>query len=66
MSSTDVLHHEVPAESGFGCAQAIRSGDLTHGSGQLSLDEPGAFRHPGDLAARLRLTRATIDRVLDH
>ncbi|MFF0106002.1 RidA family protein [Streptomyces hirsutus] len=66
MATTDVFHHDVPAESDFGYAQAIRSGGLIHVSGQLSLDEQGAFRHPEDLAAQLRLTYATIDRVLDH
>ncbi|CAM5734134.1 hypothetical protein SHIRM173S_00494 [Streptomyces hirsutus] len=32
MATTDVLHHDVPAENGFGSAQAIRSGGLIHGS----------------------------------
>ncbi|MFI8305478.1 RidA family protein [Streptomyces sp. NPDC085927] len=66
MATTDVFHHDVPAESDFGYAQAIRSGGLIHVSGQLSLDEEGAFRHAEDLAAQLRLTYTNIDKVLDH
>ncbi|MCX2922341.1 RidA family protein [Streptomyces sp. NEAU-W12] len=66
MTTTDVFHHGIPAESDFGYAQAIRSGDLIHVSGQLSLDEEGAFRHAGDFAAQLELTHTNIDKVLDH
>ncbi|MGY0068636.1 RidA family protein [Streptomyces sp. QTS137] len=66
MATTDVFHHDVPAESDFGYAQAIRSGDLIHVSGQLSLDEEGAFRHAEDFAAQLGLTYTNIDKVLDH
>ena len=39
MATIDVLNHNVPAESDFGCSQAIKSGELIHVSGQLSLDE---------------------------
>ncbi|MGW1978169.1 RidA family protein [Streptomyces sp. NPDC001889] len=66
MSDLDVFHHNVPAESAFGYAQAIRSGALIHVSGQLSLDETGAFRHPDDFEAQMRRTHANIDKVLDH
>ncbi|GGV31410.1 Rid family hydrolase [Streptomyces spectabilis] len=66
MTTTDVFHCDVPAESAFGYAQAIRCGELIHASGQLSLDAAGAFRHADDFAAQLRQTYANVDRILDH
>ncbi|MEV6003731.1 RidA family protein [Streptomyces griseomycini] len=66
MATIDVFHHDVPAESDFGYSQAIRSGELIHVSGQLSLDETGEFRHAGDFAAQLKQTHANMDKVLDH
>ncbi|CAM5253792.1 RidA family protein [Streptomyces griseomycini] len=66
MATIDVFHHDVPAESDFGYSQAIRSGELIHVSGQLSLDEAGEFRHAGDFAAQLKQTHANMDKVLDH
>ncbi|CAL9392125.1 hypothetical protein C1708_26055 [Streptomyces sp. DH-12] len=66
MATSDVFSYGIPAESDFGYAQAIRSGDLIHVSGQLAFDETGAFPHPGDFAAQLRRTHANMDRVLAH
>ncbi|MEU7576702.1 RidA family protein [Streptomyces sp. NPDC041068] len=66
MTTIDVFHHHVPAESDFGYAQAIRSGDLIHISGQLSLDEAGEFVHADELAAQLEQTYANTDKVLGH
>ena len=66
MATIDVFHHGVPAESDFGYAQAIRSGDLIHVSGQLALDEAGAFLYAGDFAAQLQQTYDNTDKVLDH
>ncbi|MEV5334605.1 RidA family protein [Streptomyces werraensis] len=66
MATSDVFFHGIPAESDFGYAQAIRSGDLIHVSGQLAFDEAGGFPHPGDFDAQLRLTHAAMDRVLAH
>ncbi|MBC3981715.1 RidA family protein [Streptomyces sp. AC536] len=66
MATNDVLTYDVPAEREFGYAQAIRSGELIHVSGQLSFDAAGEFRHAGDFAAQLQRTQANIDRVLDH
>ncbi|NGO09322.1 RidA family protein [Streptomyces sp. HC44] len=61
-----VFNHNVPAESDFGYSQAIKSGELIHVSGQLSLDEAGEFRHAGDFAAQLKQTYANLDKVLNH
>ncbi len=66
MATSDVFHHGVPAESDFGYAQAIRSGELIHVSGQLALDGRGEFVHAGDFAAQLEQTYANTDKVLDH
>ncbi|MEE1939364.1 RidA family protein [Streptomyces sp. TRM 70361] len=66
MATIDVFHYGVPAESDFGYAQAIRSGELIHVSGQLSLDETGEFRHADDFTAQLGQTHANLDRVLAH
>ncbi|MFF2807006.1 RidA family protein [Streptomyces sp. NPDC058000] len=66
MATVDVFHHNVPAESDFGYSQAIKSGDLIHVSGQLSLDEAGEFLHADDFAAQLKQTYVTMDKVLDH
>ncbi|GAA2391480.1 RidA family protein [Streptomyces glaucosporus] len=66
MATIDSFQYGIPAESDFGYAQAIRSGDLIHVSGQLSFDETGGFRHAGDLTAQLGRTHANLDRVLDH
>ncbi|WP_443080045.1 hypothetical protein [Streptomyces sp. P9-A2] len=41
LATTDVFRHHVPAESDFGYAQAIRSGDLIHVPGQFSLGREG-------------------------
>ncbi|GGQ31268.1 hypothetical protein GCM10010233_56040 [Streptomyces pseudogriseolus] len=65
-STSDVFSYGIPAESDFGYAQAIRSGDLIHVSGQLAFDEDGGFPHPGDFAAQLTGTHAAMDRVLAH
>ncbi|GAA1694383.1 RidA family protein [Streptomyces yatensis] len=66
MATIDVFHHNVPAESDFGYSQAIRSGDLIHVSGQLSLDEAGDFLHADDFAAQLQRTYVNMDKVLGH
>ncbi|MEU0193389.1 RidA family protein [Streptomyces afghaniensis] len=66
MTTTDVYDHAIPAESHFGYAQAIRSGDLIHVSGQLSFDEAGGFRAEDDIATQLKGTYANIDKVLAH
>ncbi|MFI0777495.1 RidA family protein [Streptomyces sp. NPDC021212] len=66
MATIDVFHYDVPAESDFGYSQAIKSGDLIHISGQLSLDEAGEFRSPDDFAAQLKQTYVNLDKVLDH
>lgn len=66
MATNDVFNHHVPAESDFGYSQAIKSGDLIHVSGQLSLDEAGDFRHADDFAAQLQQTYANVDKVLAH
>jgi 2-iminobutanoate/2-iminopropanoate deaminase len=66
MNAIDVYNHARPAESHFGYAQAIRSGDLIHVSGQLSFDEAGGFRPEDDVAAQLEGTYANIDKVLAH
>ncbi|MEU9335024.1 Rid family hydrolase [Streptomyces sp. NPDC048290] len=65
-ASPDVHRHGIPAESAFGYAQAIRSGDLVHVSGQLALDASGTFAHTDDLPAQLALTYTNLDRVLGH
>ncbi|MEU6914136.1 RidA family protein [Streptomyces olindensis] len=66
MTTLDVYDHGVPAEGRFGYAQAIRSGDLIHVSGQLSFDEAGGFDPADDVAAQLKQTYVNIDRVLAH
>jgi enamine deaminase RidA (YjgF/YER057c/UK114 family) len=66
MTTIDVYDHAIPAESHFGYAQAIRSGDLIHVSGQLSFDEAGGFRPEDDIATQLKGTYANIDKVLAH
>jgi enamine deaminase RidA (YjgF/YER057c/UK114 family) len=66
MTTIDVYDHAIPAESHFGYAQAIRSGDLIHVSGQLSFDEAGGFSPEDDVAAQLEGTYANIDKVLAH
>ncbi|RNG18312.1 RidA family protein [Streptomyces botrytidirepellens] len=66
MTTIDVFNHNVPAEDDFGYSQAIKSGDLIHVSGQLSLDEAGDFRHADDFAAQLKQTYVNMDKVLDH
>ncbi|MDA3645445.1 RidA family protein [Saccharopolyspora indica] len=62
----DVYDHDVPAEGAFGYSQAIRSGELIHVSGQLSLDETGEFVHADDFGAQLERTYRNADRVLAH
>jgi enamine deaminase RidA (YjgF/YER057c/UK114 family) len=66
VATTDVYTYGVPAESDFGYAQAIRSGDLIHVSGQVSFGEAGEFLHAGDFPAQLAQTYANMDRVLAH
>ncbi|MET9544019.1 RidA family protein [Streptomyces sp. NPDC006627] len=66
MTSLDVFNHDIPAESDFGYAQAIRSGELIHVSGQLAFDETGTFAHAGDFSAQLQRTYTNLDKVLDH
>ncbi|MBQ1088916.1 RidA family protein [Streptomyces sp. B93] len=66
MATPDVFSYDVPAESDFGYAQAIRSGELIHVSGQLAFGEAGEFLHAGDFAEQLEQTHANMDRVLDH
>ncbi|MGA4899534.1 RidA family protein [Streptomyces griseoincarnatus] len=66
MATSDLFSYRIPAESDFGYAQAIRSGDLIHVSGQLAFDEAGGFPDPGDFAAQLRRTHTNMDRVLAH
>ncbi|MFI7014513.1 RidA family protein [Streptomyces sp. NPDC050164] len=66
MTASDVYDHAIPAESHFGYAQAIRSGDLIHVSGQLSFDEAGDFHPEDDVATQLEGTYVNIDKVLAH
>ncbi|MFD5480073.1 RidA family protein [Streptomyces hawaiiensis] len=66
MTTIDVYDHGIPAESHFGYAQAIRSGDLIHVSGQLSFDEAGGFHPDDDIAAQLEQTYVNLDKVLAH
>ncbi|WP_405412737.1 RidA family protein [Streptomyces decoyicus] len=66
MTTINVFNHNVPAENDFGYSQAIKSGELIHVSGQLSLDEAGEFLYADDFAAQLKRTYANVDRVLDH
>ncbi|MET9773568.1 RidA family protein [Streptomyces sp. NPDC006367] len=66
MTVIDVFHHGVPAEDDFGYSQAIKSGELIHVSGQLSLDDAGEFLHAGDFTAQLERTYANMDKILDH
>lgn len=66
MTTIDVYDHAIPAESHFGYAQAIRSGELIHVSGQLSFDEAGGFRPEDDFATQLAGTYANLDKVLAH
>ncbi|MGW7616115.1 RidA family protein [Streptomyces antimycoticus] len=66
MTTIDVFNHNVPAESDFGYSQAIKSGDLIHVSGQLSLDEAGEFLYADDFAAQLGQTYVNMDKVLGH
>ncbi|MDW6065934.1 RidA family protein [Streptomyces sp. FXJ1.4098] len=66
MATIDVFNHNVPAESDFGYSQAIKSGDLIHISGQLSLDEAGEFFHADDFDDQLKQTYVNLDKVLDH
>ncbi|MFF3766152.1 RidA family protein [Streptomyces sp. NPDC001922] len=66
MTVIDVFNHDVPAEDDFGYSQAIRSGELIHVSGQVSLDGAGAFLHADDFAGQLQRTYANMDKVLDH
>ncbi|MFF7790690.1 Rid family hydrolase [Streptomyces sp. NPDC007991] len=66
MTTIDVYDHGIPAEGHFGYAQAIRSGDLIHVSGQLSFDETGGFDPADDIATQLAGTYANIDKVLAH
>ncbi|MGW3568936.1 RidA family protein [Streptomyces sp. NPDC000941] len=66
MATIDVFNHNVPAESDFGYSQAIKSGDLIHVSGQLSLDETGEFLYADDFDAQLKQTYINLDKVLDH
>lgn len=66
MTVIDVFNHDVPAENDFGYSQAIKSGELIHVSGQLSLDEAGEFLHADDFAAQTEQTYANVDKILDH
>ncbi|TLS47114.1 RidA family protein [Streptomyces montanus] len=66
MATIEVFNHNVPAESDFGYSQAIKSGELIHVSGQLSLDDAGEFLYADDFAAQLKQTYANMDKVLDH
>ncbi|GAA2572955.1 MULTISPECIES: RidA family protein [Streptomyces] len=66
MTTPDVYDHGIPAEPHFGYAQAIRSGDLIHVSGQLAFDEAGGFRPEDDVATQLEQTYVNIDKVLAH
>jgi enamine deaminase RidA (YjgF/YER057c/UK114 family) len=61
-----VFAYGIPAERDFGYAQAIRSGELIHVSGQVAFDEAGEFLHAGDFAAQLEQTYVNMDRVLRH
>ncbi|WP_326794308.1 Rid family hydrolase [Streptomyces sp. NBC_01808] len=66
MATIDAFHHGVAPENDFGYAQAIRSGELIHVSGQVAFDEAGEFAHADDCAAQLTLTYANLDKVLEH
>ncbi|MFE7114582.1 RidA family protein [Streptomyces sp. NPDC057654] len=66
MTTIDTFNHGMPAESDFGYSQAIKSGDLIHVSGQVSVDAAGEFRHTHDFAAQLEQTYANMDKVLAH
>jgi enamine deaminase RidA (YjgF/YER057c/UK114 family) len=66
VSTIDVFNHDIPAEPQFGYAQAIKSGDLIHVSGQLAFGEAGDFQHANDFAAQLGQTHTNMDKVLNH
>jgi len=66
VADNHVFTYDIPAESDFGYAQAIRSGELIHISGQVAFDETGEFLHAGDFAAQLEQTYANMDKVLGH
>ncbi|MGV9313556.1 RidA family protein [Streptomyces sp. NPDC003691] len=66
MTDGHVFHHRIQPERDFGYAQAIRSGEVVHVSGQFSHDETGAFVHPDDFPAQLARTQANMDKVLAH
>ncbi|WP_394298672.1 RidA family protein [Streptomyces rimosus] len=66
VTSIDPFHHDVPAERDFGYAQAVKSGELIHVSGQLSPDGAGEFRYADDSTAQAQQTYANMDKVLDH
>ncbi|GAA2691326.1 RidA family protein [Streptomyces aculeolatus] len=66
MAAIDAFHHGVAPENEFGYAQAIRSGELIHVSGQVAFDEAGEFAHADDCAAQLELTYANLDKALEH
>ncbi|MGI5429837.1 RidA family protein [Streptomyces sp. CA-179760] len=66
MTTPDVYDHAIPAETHFGYAQAIRSGDLIHVSGQLAFDDAGGFHPEDDVAGQLQQTYVNIDKVLAH
>ncbi|MEU2364772.1 RidA family protein [Streptomyces noursei] len=66
MTIIDVFNHNMPAENDFGYSQAIKSGELIHISGQLSLDDAGEFLYADDFAAQLKQTYANTDKVLNH
>ncbi|WP_340559081.1 RidA family protein [Streptomyces sp. GSL17-111] len=65
-TTIDAFHRNVPAESGFGYAQAVRSGALIHASGQFSYDDAGEFVHADDFAAQLAQTYVNMDAILEH
>ncbi|AUH44559.1 Rid family hydrolase [Streptomyces sp. CMB-StM0423] len=66
MATTDAFSHGVAPENDFGYAQAIRSGELIHVSGQVAFDEAGEFAYADDCAAQLTLTYANLDKILEH
>src|SRR5262245_27513969 len=75
-SGKEAAYHGVPAEDEYGYAQAIKIGNTTHVSGQLSQDDKGAMIAPAALdesgnpadfsmmAEQMRVTYANAAKIL--
>ncbi|MFI9042632.1 RidA family protein [Streptomyces sp. NPDC053726] len=61
-----VFGFDVPWESLYGYAQALRAGETLYISGQLSHDAAGTFIGEGDFELQARTTLANLDLVLKN